>query len=128
MIGIEVKNLTPIRRKYEKLGKGEWIKEGMQRAADYAKERAELYAPRDKGDLEDNIFVTVREDSFELGSSVRHAVFNEYGCYNLNCGTPENPEPANFKGYRPFLRPALLDTKKKLPEFISKSIHRVTHG
>jgi len=132
MIGITVttKGLDKVINMFEKLPENlnNSISETINDAAEMAKEYAETFCPEDTGELHDSIYVTIGEDNFELGATAKHAVFNEYGCYNLNCGSPEAPETAKYKGIRPFIRPSLIEVMRIFPDIFSKKFQRTMHG
>ena len=68
----------------------------VDEAYDYARQ----YAMVDKGELKDSIYKT----GDTIGATAPHAVWNEWGCYNIPEGTR-----VNYKGNigrTPFLRPA----------------------
>ena len=81
-----------------------------------AEQLAKAMCPVDTGELEESIYA----DDNSITADAPWAVFNEYGCYNIEVGTVENPKGAISKSgkpcYRPFLRPALWIAIDSYPE------------
>ena len=128
MIDIEVRGIEKVMRIFNEIGKGEIFSETIADAGRIAEGHAKSLCPVDTGELLNSIFLEINEHDFILGATAKHAVFNEYGCYNLNCGSPESPEPAKHSGFRPFLRPAIYQTMQEIPNIFNKRFKRVTHG
>ena len=95
----------------KKLRDKDWFPKHVAEAKAEVLQDAELLAkamcPVDTGELEESI----KADENGLTADAPWAVFNEYGCYNIEVGGVENPiESTSASGkacYRPFLRPAI---------------------
>ena len=76
--------------------------------------------PFKTGMLHDSIYVRKTGDyTYEIGATMYYGVWHEYGSYNINAGTVENPNLIKT-GYSPFLRPALWRAIKKFPHYINQ--------
>lgn len=104
-------------------------KDMMQWAADRCEELVvEHYVPFDTGELHDSVFTEVYDDHFIIGASAKHAVFNEYGSYTTPIGAPDSPIEAKKKGYRPFLRPALYQVRREMPDVFGQKLQTLMTG
>jgi len=105
----------------------------MKATMDDARQRAESYAigycPKDTGELAESIYSHLEGEGFVVGASAKHAVFNEYGSITTPIGDVESPIAAKKTGVRPFIRPAIYQVKKEMPEIFGKKMHEIVlHG
>ena len=129
MISFEITGLQSVINKMKKAE--EFIKSNdvFDFTASLAKQYAEELCPLDTGELLQSIYIEVLDGGFELGATAGHAIFNEYGCYNLPRGSVSSPVPAKYMGFRPFLRPALYRATKEFPKIFGKKFAQVvSHG
>jgi len=81
--------------------------------------------PVKTGMLRDSIYIRKTGTlTYEMGATMYYGVWHEYGSYNIQEGTVENPRLIKT-GYSPFLRPALWRTIKKFPELINQYIDEI---
>jgi len=130
MIGIQVNvlGIKELLSKCKDLESLDWVRQANDEAADWAEETAIHMCPVDTGELQASIYLKKHQYSFELGATAKHAVFNEYGSITTPAGSPENPISAKYAGFRPFIRPAIYDTKAKYGDWVSANFKRVMHG
>ena len=122
MIGIATIGLNAFLKTLDKMKEVTESDDTFEYFAQRAKQYAEEYCPRDTGELVNSIYVEILPDGFILGATAGHAIFNEYGCYNLPCGSPSSPVPAKYIGFRPFLRPAIFKVKSEFSEIFGKKV------
>lgn len=80
------------------------------------------YAPVKTGFLKEMIYKRkVKKLVWVLGCDAPYAVFHEFGSYNIDTGTPENPKLVK-SGYSPFLRPAIWKSLKMLQRYMDTII------
>jgi len=125
MINITITGLNETIAAFKRLGKMDYIKEIMSWAADNAANRARANCPVDTGELLDSIWSNSDDTSCAIGATAPYAVFNEFGSYCTPIGSVESPIPAKYSGYRPFLRPAMIDTTNDLPEKITRKMYQI---
>jgi hypothetical protein len=99
------------------------VKQTMEEGGNAALQEAIRLCPEDTGELVDSIYMEADENGFELGATAKHAVFNEYGCYNIVV-----PSNAKYKGQRPFIRPAIIKVANEIPSRFSKNWKSTLHG
>jgi len=129
MIGIELHGYNKMIAMAKKADSKLALKGIMKKAGNDAKKLCrDKYVPVDKGDLKKSVFVEIMDDAFILGANARHGVYNEYGSWNLTMGTPRNPVDANKEGYRPFIRPTLIEIRSQYPEIFRETWERIMHG
>ena len=117
MIGIKVTGLVKTRRMFEKIGRKKLYDEITKEIGDIAFQKAKQLCPVDTGELLRSTKIKKTKDGFFLYATAKHAIYNEYGCYNLKFG------PAKYKGQRPFLRPATHFATRFAPQIFGKKIH-----
>lgn len=77
-----------------------------------------FYCPVDTGMLRDSIYIRrMAKAKYEFGFTVYYGVWHEWGSYNINTGTPENPNIIK-SGYSPFMRPAIYRGVKMFPKIL----------
>ena len=129
MIGLEATGLKDIIKITKNASKKTMFSETLKQVAEKAEKYArDYYVPVDNGDLRKSIYLIIREDSFELGATAKHAVFNEYGCYNLETGTIAHPIDAKYKGFRPYIRPSIKRAMDEVPHIFNKNFKKAMHG
>lgn len=124
---MEWSGLTEFIKKLDKFEEKEW-QNILATTAKEAKRLAKEFAVKDTHELEKSIYLRMHQNSFELGATARHAVFNEYGCYNIEAGSPESPI-GRKTGFSPFLRPAArIAIQEFAPKEFRKTMKRIMHG
>jgi len=83
------------------------------------------YAPEDTSKMFKHIYY-YRDSPTEwtIRVDVPYAVYNEYGTIKMPAGTPESPLAVTSRSgklaFRPFVRPALLQAQRKIPEIFNR--------
>ena len=103
--------------------KGIWLDRAMHHAMIQARNEAKNhYCPVKTGMLRDSIYIRkMGEAVYQIGATMYYGVWHEYGSYNIDAGTVENPKLIKT-GYSPFLRPAVWNTVQKFPTIFKQFI------
>jgi len=103
--------------------KGIWLDRSMHHAMIQARNEAKNhYCPVKTGMLRDSIYIRkMGEAVYQIGATMYYGVWHEYGSYNIDAGTVENPKLIKT-GYSPFLRPAVWNTVQKFPTIFKQFI------
>ena len=99
------------------------VQQTMEQGGNDALQEAIRLCPEDTGELVESIYMNADENGFELGATAKHAVLNEYGCYNIVV-----PGNAKYKGQRPWLRPSIYKVLNDIPGIFNKNWQRTLHG
>ena len=112
------------------------IHEVGNRALEYAKENAPVAPPEyaDSGLLRDSTKIEFSSDGFTIYNDAeshswydyewmrQYAYYNEYGGTGCIVGTLGNPHPAQFHGYRPFIRPAIVKARNEAQDIYDENV------
>lgn len=91
------------------------IMKGIDFGADKIKERAQYFVPVDTGRLQKSIKIKKIEDGKSIGPS---ASLSPHYAPDVEYGT-------KFMDAQPYMRPALLESRKKISQFTAKEIRKV---
>lgn len=123
-IAFRVTGLNEVMKAFEKASEDSIYNDIIHETGKKAEEYAKQNAPVDSGVMEEDIQVHFEDKGFILMCNVPWAVFNEYGCYNLDAGTPGSPKPvvstSGKRAFRPFMRPGIYKAMHELPELFGK--------
>lgn len=117
---VKTKNWMDLLKDLEsKLSKGTLL-DTFNDSALQAYKTAYRLCPVDTGYMKGQITVEVTGNAFKLRCDCDYADFNEFGWWAVPVGNAENP--VHYKGgYRPFMRPGLLDARR----YFKKKIHEI---
>lgn len=128
MLGLQIIGLSAVIKKLNTAGKREHFEKAKKETLELAKDIAKDYAPELTGELEDSINIY----GDELVADAPWAVFNEYGCYNIEVGTVPNPKGvltgSGKFAYRPFMRPAMMRAIRMYPEILFSKLSGISKG
>ena len=128
MLSFQLIGLEPILAKLKNAQDKRHYSEAMKETLEDAEFWAKTFTPVDTGELEESI----RVEGDTLIADAPWAIFNEYGCYNIEVGTVQNPKASESTSgkfaYRPFLRPALLLAMQDFPERLFSKISATSTG
>lgn len=107
------------------------VDETIEAAVEMAKEMAPVSNPTKystSGQLEESIHA----EGGAIVADAPWAIFNEYGCWNIEVGTVRDPK-GSISGsgkfaYRPFLRPALYRAIDQFPERLFSKLSATKRG
>lgn len=126
MLELTVTGLDTIANKFKRFS----IVKVVRNTMDDSRLQCELDAIRNcpvyTGRLRESIFSYPTEKGFVIGAGndvVYWAEANEYGLWvNTPAGTVETPLPARYQGYRPFIRPAIMNTMNLSPKIFGEYV------
>ena len=138
---IELKGLDKIVADLNKFGKSVEmpVKVGITKATNYCKKVAKEKCPVDTGTLKGSIHSEVRKKAEkiegEVSTILEYAAYVELGTGQRGKETNTNPElevnyRADWKGQqaKPYMYPAYLETREKLPKFLEDEMNKVLRG
>ena len=96
----------------------------LDRAAELTERLArDVYAPHLSGELRASIKrLKIASNIRQVRCDAPYAEYHEYGSYNIQVGSVENPRKVKT-GYSPFLRPAAWKTMSRLQEIYEQIIN-----
>ena len=135
MISITMTGLNAVIKKLDFIPQAiqDTIMETGKNALIYAKEIAPV-APTEfehSGMLRDSLRLITKPNSFTIYSDAKdsrgtaYAHFNEYGGHFTPAGSPSNPMPARYFGYRPFIRVGILKARQEVEAVFGKKMYRL---
>lgn len=124
MIGITVKGLDRVISGFKGLSDKRIYDETIRDTAINARKYAKQYAAVDTGELEKSIYFRKSGDGYEIGATAPHAIFNEYGSYNIPEGARTSKSGKVCR--TPFLRPAVIKATSETKEIFGTKLRKYT--
>ena len=124
MIGIEIRGLNKVIQGFKGLSDKKIYDETVRDTAQKAKTYAKQYAAVDTGDLEKSIYFRKSGEGYEIGATAPHAIFNEYGSYNIPEGIRTSKSGKVCR--TPFLRPAVIKATGETKEIFGTKLRKYT--
>ena len=121
MISIKVYGLPKVIKGFKNLGQEQIWYNIVQQTAEQAYANAKEMVAVDTGALEKSIYYKEKKKSFEIGATAPHAIYNEYGSYNI----PDGPRVSKSGklAHTPFLRPAAYKAMREVaPREFKKTV------